>query len=94
MLSYLILYHIISYHIISNRIISSPQEGGEPRARPVDRPGGRKLPGLAGRAAGRAARVCGRFSKENTCFVFLPDPGALSSCMHTFPEINDGFTRV
>ena len=29
--------------------------------------------------------VCGRFSKVHVS-LSLPDPGALNSCMHTFPE--------
>ena len=35
----------------------------------------------------------GRFSEVHAC-IFLPDPGALNSCMHTFPKKNVGFTVV
>ena len=47
---------------------------------------------LAIRYRGRG-EAYGRFSKVRVC-VFLPDPGALNSCMHTFPEHYDGFTIV
>ena len=36
---------------------------------------------------------CGRFSKVHVSNL-LPDPGAFDSCMHTFPENNNGFAMV
>ena len=39
------------------------------------------------------ACMCGLFSKVHV-LCFLPDPGAFTSCMHTFPEINHGFAMV
>ena len=27
-----------------------------------------------------------------SCLIALPDPGALNSCMHLFPESHTGFT--
>ena len=33
-------------------------------------------------------------SKDTRVFVFFPDPGALNSRTHTFPEINVGFTMA
>ena len=36
---------------------------------------------------------CGQFSKVQVIY-FLPDPGALNSGMHTFPETNAGCTMV